>query len=267
MKLQVKYSLFLGMVLCVFSQIQGMQQTRRTLFANPALRTRIFQPTLKRIGTHQSPKITRYQAPHQTWSKQTITRRALTATLGSTILYSIYHKTNSYFSSIHSTIFNHLFTNSIHLDPSTPTLCSFDYERDIDDLVNLFNEESDWLGRYTRANIEYFAKKFNIKILRTAHQVIGFVIYNNNWLKGYIDFIAINRKFQGKGFGKQLINAVLDDFEAKGIKTVYLRVYYNNYKARHVYEKMGFTPISESYYVLTYKKRLDDNGLDFYDLP
>ncbi len=67
------YKLLTLLLLFLTVGMQGMQQARRALYANPALRTRLVQPTIKKIGVHQSfnaAKQVTYQAPRQSWFKR-----------------------------------------------------------------------------------------------------------------------------------------------------------------------------------------------------
>lgn len=290
----VKNTLILALAcLGFFSQTQGMHYLRRTIGANPVLKTHLLQPTLKKIGIHQSFNAARYIAPQQSWGKQTIFKTPSFTTKRS-FSSSIYQTAKNYFSSIYSKVFKHKsdtqlpepthsFNQSISEPDSLdyerdidnivalflaelqPALYTFDYERDIDDIIALFKEESNWLcgaeipSKQRIESFKLFLHTSNVKVLRTASQFIGFIVSNSMAYNGYILFIAINKEFQGKGFGKQLIQTVLHDFENEGIETAYLSVYSNNYNARAVYEKMGFTLSENSAEfdeAVVYKKQL-----------
>ncbi len=72
-------------------------------------------------------------------------------------------------------------------------------------------------------------------------EIVGVVVINQTGMKGYIPenilvYIAVNSKFRGKGYGKQLMNKALEEAEGN----VALHVEPNN-PAKFLYEKLGFT--------------------------
>jgi len=54
-----------------------------------------------------------------------------------------------------------------------------------------------------------------------------------------IPYIFINKDFQGKGFGKKLMQAAIDFFASKGCEKVTLEVVSDN-PAKNLYTNMGF---------------------------
>lgn len=53
--------------------------------------------------------------------------------------------------------------------------------------------------------------------------------------------LLIDKKYQGKGYGKQAVLALLDRLRTEySTDTVYLSVYRNNPRAIHLYEQIGF---------------------------
>lgn len=72
-------------------------------------------------------------------------------------------------------------------------------------------------------------------------EIVGAVIINKTGMEGYIPenilvYIAVDGKIRGKGIGKKLINATIE--EANG--SIALHVEPDN-PAKHLYEKLGFT--------------------------
>ncbi len=71
--------------------------------------------------------------------------------------------------------------------------------------------------------------------------IVGAVVINKTGMEGYIPenilvYIAVDQKFRGKGYGKELMMKALELAEGD----VKLHVEYDN-PARHLYEKLGFT--------------------------
>ncbi len=72
-------------------------------------------------------------------------------------------------------------------------------------------------------------------------EIAGAVVVNRTGMGGYIPenilvYIAVDEKFRGKGYGRELMNKAIDIAEGD----VKLHVEYDN-PARFLYEKLGFT--------------------------
>lgn len=61
---------------------------------------------------------------------------------------------------------------------------------------------------------------------------------------GFIYDIYVYKKFRNKGIGKRLMNFAFDNLKKEGYDEVRLNVFYNNKKAKKLYEKMGFEKYS-----------------------
>ena len=59
--------------------------------------------------------------------------------------------------------------------------------------------------------------------------------------QGEIYSIYLLPRYMGKSYGKQLINAVIDQLQILDYKNIFLWVVENNLGARRFYEKVGFT--------------------------
>ncbi len=86
-------------------------------------------------------------------------------------------------------------------------------------------------------------KKFGgfILISKDNDQITGAVIVNKTGMQGYIPenilvYIAVDKKYRGKGLGKQLMQQTFDMAEG----SIKLHVEPEN-PARFLYEKLGFT--------------------------
>lgn len=71
--------------------------------------------------------------------------------------------------------------------------------------------------------------------------IVGIVIINKTGMEGYIPenilvYIAVDKKFRGKGYGKELMLKAIDLTQG----SVKLHVEHDN-PARFLYEKLGFT--------------------------
>ena len=68
--------------------------------------------------------------------------------------------------------------------------------------------------------------------------------------KGFVGLydIVVNEEFRGKGYGKEIVEAILTKAKDMGIKKAYLAVVDNNEIAKELYSKMGFKEIYKYWY-------------------
>ncbi|APQ18905.1 GNAT family N-acetyltransferase [Maribacter hydrothermalis] len=97
--------------------------------------------------------------------------------------------------------------------------------RTLDD-VKLTIENSYCFGLYTNEN----------KQIGFARVVTDYIYF------GYFMDVIILDKFQGKGYGKILVEAMLADSTIKSLKTLSLKTK----DAHHLYERYGFNKIGDS---------------------
>ncbi|MDI6690031.1 MAG: GNAT family N-acetyltransferase [Actinomycetota bacterium] len=77
-------------------------------------------------------------------------------------------------------------------------------------------------------------------------KTVGFIAVHSKWydwqedLVGEIHELAVDKRYQGKGIGKALIQEVVEYLKSKGRKRITLWVGGRNERAIKVYEKLGF---------------------------
>ena len=104
-------------------------------------------------------------------------------------------------------------------------------------------------GKWKEKDQKYFFKKYiennkkHISILVNNTAKIGFIDYltNNNYVE--IGNICINKKYQGKGIGSQILNEIINN---NSNKTISLQVFIQNERAIKLYTKLGFKISSSS---------------------
>lgn len=79
----------------------------------------------------------------------------------------------------------------------------------------------------------------NIQIVEFEKQAIGYLELEENYYSFEIINILIQQQFQNQGFGKQLLDIVIEDGRLKS-KGIELQVLKNNPKAKRFYENAGF---------------------------
>lgn len=99
-------------------------------------------------------------------------------------------------------------------------------------------------------------------------KMIGFTMYGPTELDGEIVYelcrFMIDVRFQGKGYGTKALNVILEEMKKTyDCNSVYISIVPENSKAKHLYEKAGFTSTEitvgdKSHYEVIYKIVLDN---------
>ncbi|OCQ50863.1 Mycothiol acetyltransferase [Photorhabdus australis subsp. thailandensis] len=81
-------------------------------------------------------------------------------------------------------------------------------------------------------------------------QLIGFAITQLVLDEATLFNIAIHPDYQGKGYGKALLEYLISILPGKGMNTLWLEVRQSNYSAIRLYEQSGFNQVSvrKNYY-------------------
>ncbi len=82
-------------------------------------------------------------------------------------------------------------------------------------------------------------------VLEKDNHVIGFYELSIISPEAELFDIAVSKNFQGKGFGKILMQSVIETCKQSAINTIFLEVNSINKKAICLYEQFGFKPYAE----------------------
>jgi ribosomal protein S18 acetylase RimI-like enzyme len=129
--------------------------------------------------------------------------------------------------------------------------------------LNKYNSWNLWIQHYNKTtqnalpfdayNINKIRNNNNktnkIKNNYEINNLIGFSLLYNFPHKKFIhlDYIAIDKQFQGKGYGKQYLNYIIENFLMKQKNINYLTLECEN-KLIGFYEKFGFIKVNINYY-------------------
>jgi ribosomal protein S18 acetylase RimI-like enzyme len=134
----------------------------------------------------------------------------------------------------------------------------FNTTRDTSAILDLFDKNWHWLianegsspafylkYRTPNENPAYFGK-LKLKVLREKNEFMGFVAYYMEQpRKGQLLFLAVDKKFRGKGYGTILAEYAMQDMTNNlGAEKIGLWTRLSN-PAQRIYKKLGFV---ESYY-------------------
>ena len=136
----------------------------------------------------------------------------------------------------------------------------FVYERDMADVLNIFDENWYWLipepkEHYSPHYLPYVFKyrapganpmrhnSLQINVIRDQGHVIGFnAFFKKSKTVGQILFIAVQEKARKKGMGEALFRHAMDTLlEKEGCTQLILLTRMDNDRAQRLYKRFGFT--------------------------
>jgi ribosomal protein S18 acetylase RimI-like enzyme len=83
--------------------------------------------------------------------------------------------------------------------------------------------------------------RLSIKVYRIGNKPVGFVTYyEESFYCCVINIIAVGNDFRGKGYGRRLLLAALEDLKQRGCVLARLLTRTNNTQAIALYQKNGF---------------------------
>ncbi len=78
-----------------------------------------------------------------------------------------------------------------------------------------------------------------IAVMEENEQIAGFCKVDFHGTTGKLDYLVVLKEYRGNGYGKQLMDWAMQEFETNGIKQIEVKVVDGN-EAIHLYEKYGF---------------------------
>ncbi|MEY0232999.1 ribosomal protein S18-alanine N-acetyltransferase [Providencia manganoxydans] len=108
-------------------------------------------------------------------------------------------------------------------------------------LIEKLSHDFPWSERVFYGN--QGEKYHNIKI-SVDNQIVGFAITQCILDEATLFNIAIHPDYQGKGYGRVLMEHLIDDLSSKNVLTLWLEVRESNAAALHLYDKLGFHQVT-----------------------
>ena len=95
----------------------------------------------------------------------------------------------------------------------------------------------------SREGIEKFLKRNpnTCFVACVNDQIIGAIMSGHDGRRGFIYHTCVLEKYQGKGYGKQLVEVCMKALEKEGINKAALVVFERNQQGNEFWEHMGFT--------------------------
>ncbi|MCK3654460.1 ribosomal-protein-alanine N-acetyltransferase [Pasteurellaceae bacterium Macca] len=92
----------------------------------------------------------------------------------------------------------------------------------------------------------------NLKLSQPG-QIVAFAICQSVLDEATLFNIAVAPAFQGKGYGKRLLKALIEQLKTQGVQTLWLEVRESNHTAQRLYLSLGFNEVTQrkNYYPTT----------------
>lgn len=125
-------------------------------------------------------------------------------------------------------------------------------EDDFDSVLDLERESFTAEDRLDRESLEEFYRGFREGIFKiiSGGNFTGYFLLLVNDGDGYIESIAIGKRYRNQGYGLLALKYILNKFDDMGIKKISLHVRTDNRAAIELYEKEGFfrDGVAEGFY-------------------
>ena len=127
---------------------------------------------------------------------------------------------------------------------------------DLDEVCRI--EEASFSMPWKREDFEDLIERTeaNYLVILVDDYLIGTAGYTYNGFEGYVNNVAIDPSYRGKGYSKVLMEALIEDGLKKGVKEFTLEVRVSNLPANRLYESLGF--VSEGIRKNFYEKPTED---------
>ena len=107
---------------------------------------------------------------------------------------------------------------------------------------NLFPSDA-WTEQLFLGELAEVPNSRAVSVFELAGEVIGYASLRFVDREGDVNTIAVAKEYQGKGFGKQLLDWMLETAKLNGVKELFLDVRADNQAAISLYQKEGFDRI------------------------
>jgi [ribosomal protein S18]-alanine N-acetyltransferase len=113
-----------------------------------------------------------------------------------------------------------------------------------------------WSEESFRRLLDVAPAIFLVALFPPEQAVAGYIVAFSIGEDGELMNVAVDPKFRGKGLAGQMLDAVLIELGARGVRTAFLEVRESNSAARALYESRGFIEIGRrSHY---YRRPVED---------
>ena len=111
---------------------------------------------------------------------------------------------------------------------------------------SLFDQSVNTRKKQEELSVKY-SKYANVLVLSLNNQIIGLCVYYDNDPDGnsaYISMLVVDKRYQGKGYGKVLLHEAHKRCTNKQMERIFLTVSKDNRRAIELYDSMGYSTVS-----------------------
>jgi len=116
-------------------------------------------------------------------------------------------------------------------------------------LISLEEATFPWLWRYGYAVFQSAAITPNRRLCLgyRGNDLVGYFIYTLHHDFGHLDRLAVHPRYQGQGYGAELLAFALRDMASRGAVSFGLSTQKDNHRSQRLYEGFGFRRTGEKY--------------------
>ena len=110
---------------------------------------------------------------------------------------------------------------------------------DLDQITRIENETNEYPWSLNNFESSLDAGNSSI-VLKDRKNIIGYAFFSVIGTDSHLLNITVSKDYQGRGYGKKILEKVLFQSKVLGATIIYLEVRVSNYRAIDFYEKFGF---------------------------
>jgi ribosomal protein S18 acetylase RimI-like enzyme len=121
----------------------------------------------------------------------------------------------------------------------------------------------------SKENISRYIDTGEIYVAKINYSIVGImVLYPNSKNEIELKNVAVNQKYQGKGYGKQLILKAIEIAKIQNYKRVIVGTGNTSVNQQALYQKCGFSlfKIEKDYFTKNYPEAIYENGVQCRDM-
>lgn len=103
--------------------------------------------------------------------------------------------------------------------------------------VERAGQDAPWSGRIFRDCLDV---GYDCRMILAGEQRIGFVVVSRVLDEAHLLNIVLDEAWQGLGIAAEVLDTVMDELRADGMRLLYLEVRESNHPARRLYQRLGF---------------------------
>ena len=94
-------------------------------------------------------------------------------------------------------------------------------------------------------------KDSDLLVAESRGDLAGYAVFWAVLDQGELGNVAVHEKYRGKGIGRQLVQAVIDRADDRGVREIFLEVRQSNTQAQELYKTFGFVEVGRrrNYYL------------------